>query len=128
MSLRPLNREQVWLLPPSLDELVPEDHPARFVAAFVDSLDRSIWSDMEIKIEGEHMGAPSYHPRALLSVWLYGFMTGTRSSRKLEGACRDHVSYLWLTGWQQPDHNTLWRFYQAHRHVSPELFELKVTT
>jgi transposase len=123
-----LNREQVWLLPPSLDELVPEDHPARFVAAFVDSLDRSIWSDMEIKIEGEHMGAPSYHPRALLSVWLYGFMTGTRSSRKLEAACRDQLPYLWLTGWQQPDHNTLWRFYQEHRKSMKLLFKQTVRT
>ena len=42
-------------------------------------------------------------------------MTGVRSSRKLECACRDQVPYLWLTGWQRPDHNTLWRFYQAHR-------------
>ena len=42
-------------------------------------------------------------------------MTGVRSSRKLEGACRDQIPYLWLTGWQRPDHNTLWRFYQAHR-------------
>ena len=38
-----------------------------------------------------------------------------RSSRKLEAGCRDQIPYLWLTGWQQPDHNTLWRFYQAHR-------------
>lgn len=128
MSLRPLNREQVWLLPPTLDELVPEDHPARFVAAFVDSLDRSIWLDMGIEIEGEHMGAPSYHPRALLSVWLYGFMTGTRSSRKLEAACRDQLPYLWLTGWQHPDHNTLWRFYQEHRKAMQLLFKQTVRT
>lgn len=128
MSLRPLNREQVWLLPPTLDELVPEDHPARFVAAFVDFLDRSIWLDMGIGIEGEHMGAPSYHPRALLSVWLYGFMTGTRSTRKLEAACRDQLPYLWLTGWQHPDHNTLWRFYQEHRKAMKLLFKQTVST
>ena len=42
-------------------------------------------------------------------------MTGIRSSRKLEAACRDHIPFLWLTGWQHPDHNTLWRFYQAYR-------------
>ena len=65
--------------------------------------------------EGRALGAPAGHPRALLSVWLYGFMTGARSSRKLEGVCRDQVPYLWLTGRQCPDHNTLWRFDQAHR-------------
>ena len=42
-------------------------------------------------------------------------MTGVRSSRKLEAACRDQIPYLWLTGCQRPDHVTLWRFYHAHR-------------
>ena len=44
------------------------------------------------------LGAPAYHPRALLSVWLYGFMTGVRWCRKLEAACRDQIPYLWLPG------------------------------
>ena len=44
-------------------------------------------------------------------------MTGVRSCRKLETACRDQIPYLWLTGWQHPDHNTLWRFYKGHRHT-----------
>jgi transposase len=90
-----------------LDELLADDHPARFVAAFVDNLDRDVWAELRIGLDGEEVGAPAYHPRALLSVWLYGFTMGMRSSRKLEGACRDQVSFLWLTGWQQPDHNTL---------------------
>ena len=101
MPLRPMSRDQAWLLPPTLDELLPDDHPARFVAAFVDGLDHSTWADMGIGLEGDAMGAPAYHPRALLSIWLYGFMTGIRSCRKLEAACRDQISFLWLTGWQQ---------------------------
>lgn len=115
MPVRPLDREQAWLLPPTLEELIPENHPARFAAAFVDSLDRRAWLELGAPLEGEPLGAPEYHPRALLSVWVYGFMTGVRSTRKLEAACRDAMPYLWLTGWQHPDHNTLWRFYQAHR-------------
>ena len=79
-------------------------------------------------IEGDSMGAPAYHPRALLSVWLYGFMTGVRSCRKLEAACRDQIPYLWLTGWQHPDHNTLWRFYKRHRQAMRKLFERTVST
>jgi transposase len=115
MPLRLLTREQTWLMPPSLDELVTKDHPARFVAAVVDAMDSSEWAALGIGIDGEPLGAPAYHPRALLGVWLYGFMNRVRSSRKLEAACRDQMPYLWLTGWQHPDHNTLWRFYQAHR-------------
>jgi len=128
MPLRPLNREQSWLLPPTLDELVPDDHPARFVAEFVDALDRSSWSDMRIDLDGDPLGAPAYHPRALLCVWLYGFMTGVRSTRKLEAACRDQIPYLWLTGWQHPDHNTLWRFYKTHRSTMHGLLKHTVRT
>jgi transposase len=122
MPIRTVSREAAWLLPPNLDELIPSDHPARFVGAFVEALDRAAWASLEIAAEGEALGAPAYDPRGLLSVWLHGFMTRIRSSRKLEAACRDQIPFLWLTGWQHPDHNTLWRFYQAHRKQMRELF------
>ena len=128
MPLRDMDRERIWLLPPSLDELLPLDHPARFVAEFVDGLDREGWAELGVEIEGDPRGAPAYHPGALLCVWLYGFMTGMRSCRKLEAACRDQIPYLWLTGWQHPDHNTLWRFYKAHRQAMRELFKRTVRT
>ena len=115
IPLRPVNHDQAWLLPPTLDDLLPEDHPARFVAAFVDGLDRDAWKGMNIDVDGDPLGAPAYDPQVLLNIWLYGYMTGVRSCRKLEAACRDQIPFLWLTGWQHPDHNTLWRFYQAHR-------------
>ena len=63
MPLRPMGREQMWML--------PLDHPARFVAEFVDALDRDAWAELGVDIEGDSMGAPAYHPRALLSVWLW---------------------------------------------------------
>lgn len=126
MPVRPLQREQGWLLPHSLEELVPQDHPARFVGAFVDQLDAKAWA--ELGVEVEERGAPAYHPRLLLSVWLYGFMTGLRSSRKLESACREQLPYLWLTGLQTPDHNTLWRFYEEHRQGMRGLLRRTVKT
>lgn len=128
MPVYELNREKTWLLPPNLDELIPADHPARFVAVFVDRLERSDWAEMEVDIDGDPLGAPSYHPRAMLGVWLYGFMTGIRSTCKLEAACRDQMPYLWLTGWQHPDHNSLWRFYKAHRKKMRKLFKRSVQT
>ena len=128
MPLREMGREQMWMLPPTLDELLPPDHPARFVAEFVDALNRDGWAELGVEMEGDRLGAPAYHPRGLLCVWLYGFMTGVRSCRKLETACRDQIPYLWLTGWQHPDHNTLWRFYKKHRPGMRKLFEHTVRT
>ena len=128
MPLRDMDREQMWLLPPSLDELLPQDHAARFVAEIVDGLNEEDRSELDVDIDGDCMGAPAYHPRALLSVWLYGFMSGVRSRRRLETACRDQIPYLGLTGWQHPDHNTLWRFYKGHRQSMRKLFERTVRT
>lgn len=51
---------------------------------------------MGVRVDGEVLGAPAYYARALLAVWLFGFMTGIRSCRKLEVARRDQVPYLWL--------------------------------
>ena len=128
MPMRPFSREQAWLLPPTLDELVPADHPVRFAAAFVDSLGAEAWEELGVDLQGDPRGAGAYHPRALLSVWIYGFMTGVRSCRKLEAACRDQVPYMWLVGMQQPDHNTLWRFYRAHRDRMRTLLRRTVRT
>lgn len=128
MPVRPLQRDQGWLLPRNLEELLSADHPARFVGAYVDALGQETWAEMGVRPSGEAMGAPAYHPRLLLSVWLYGFMTGLRSSRKLEAACREQLPYLWLTGLQTPDHNTLWRFYQEHRQGMRGLLKHTVRT
>ena len=128
MPMRAFSREHAWLMPPTLDELVPEEHPVRFVAAFVDGLNTEVWEELEIDLQGTRRGAAAYHPRALLSVWIYGFMTGVRSCRKLEAACVDQLPYMWLVGMQRPDHNTLWRFYKAHRDRMRTLLRRSVRT
>ena len=56
MPLRPLQREQAWLLPPSLDELLPEDHAVRFVAGFVDGLAPATLAELDIDRAGEALG------------------------------------------------------------------------
>lgn len=126
VPLRPFNREQAWLLPPSLDELVPQDHPARFVDMLLEGLDEEEWDELGVGLEGDPMGAPAYHPRALVGVWVYGFMDGVRSTRKLEKACRDQLPYAWLSCMERPDHNTLWRFYRSHRDRMRSLLALSV--
>lgn len=128
MPLRPVNRDQGWLLPPTIDGLVPDDHPVRFVAEFVEALGSEVWQDFAVDPDGESMGAPAYDRRALLCVWLYGFMTKVRSTRKLENACREQLPFIWLTGMQQPDHNTLWRFYKENREAMRGLLKQTVRT
>jgi len=128
VPVRPFSRDRQWLLPPSLDDALADDHPARFVAAFVDAIDEGTWGTMGVALSGDPAGAPAYDARALLGVWALGFMTGVRTTRKLEAACRNEIPYLWLTGYQQPDHNTLWRFYQQHRDGMRVLLKHSVRT
>jgi transposase len=120
---RTYTRDQDWLLPPCLGELVARDHPVRFVAEFVDRLDLD---EAGIQAEAAIEGAPAYQPRLLLGAWIYGFMTRVRSSRKIEVACRETIPFMWLTGMQQPDHMTLWRFYHQNRQAMRKLLKLTV--
>ncbi len=124
MPERPYTRDQAWLLPPSLDELVPADHVVRFIAGFVESLDLSA-----LKLTPVHaMGAPAYPAEVLLAAWIYGFMLRVRSSRKIEVAAREHLPLLWLLGGHRPDHATLARFLRANRGAMKALFRQTVKT
>jgi transposase len=116
-------REQDWLLPPSLSELLAADHPVRFVAEWVDTL---ALAEVGISRQPAEEGAPAYHPQVLLAAWLYGFMVQVRSSRQLERACRENIAFMWLTGLQGPDHVTLWRFYNSNRQAMRHLLKQTV--
>jgi transposase len=108
---RHADRSQVFLLPPSLDDWVPPDHPVRFVADLVASLDLGELGFRAPAAEGRR----PYAAELLLGVWLFGWMERVRSSRALEKACLRDVAFLWLTGTQHPDHVTLWRFFAANK-------------
>jgi transposase len=115
MPVRSYVREEGWLLPASLDELIAPDDPVRFVAGYIDGMTDADLERLEIRPTGAQYGAPSYHPRLLLGIWVWAFMCGIRSTRQIEQACRRRTDFLWLTGMQCPDHNTLWRFYERYR-------------
>jgi transposase len=120
---------QQFLFPPALEDWVAVDHPARFLREFVDQLDLAVLGfGMPIAMEGR----PPYHPSLLLKIWLYGYYHRIRSTRKLETACREHLSLLWLTGLIQPDHNSLWRFWRdnkkALRHIFKQTVQVAVRT
>jgi transposase len=112
------DRSQVFLLPPSLDDWVAPDHPVRFVADLVASLDLPALGFRTPALEGRR----PYAAELLVGVWLFGWMERVRSSRALEKACLRDVAFLWLTGNQHPDHVTLWRFFSEHKARLKPLF------
>jgi len=102
---KPYHQNQLMALPPTFEELIPASHPVRVVNQIVDQVDLdSVFS----KYKGG--GSSSYHPRMLLKVLIYGYLCNIYSSRKLESAIRENIYFMWLSGMQQPDHNTLNRF------------------
>ena len=114
---------QQFLLPPALEDWVPKDHPVRFIREFVDQQDLAkLGFAMPISEEGR----PAYAPSLLLKIWLYGYHHRLRSTRKLEAACRDQISLLWLTGTIAPDHNSLWRFWRDNKAALRQLFKQSV--
>jgi len=118
-TFRAFDPGQDLLLPPSLDEWLPADHMARFVADLVDEhLDLS-------RIQAaytEGRGAPPYDPRLMVRVLLYGYTTGVRSSRKLEAACVDVVAFRWLAAGSAPDYRSIARFRKRHLCALGHLF------
>ena len=107
------DRRTNFLLPPSIEELIPKDDPVRFVADVVAQMDLVAMGFKDP--DPSSPGAPAFSAELLLSIWLYGYMRRIRSTRQLETACRERITLLWLTGMLYPDHNTLWRFFRAHR-------------
>src|SRR5450631_1496387 len=104
-NFRAIDRETGFLLPPSIDEWLPEKHLARFVVEVIDGLDLST---MVRSYRGS--GSASYHPALLLSIVVYGYATGVFSSRKLERATYDSVAFRFITGNEHPDHDTIATF------------------
>lgn len=128
MPVRGYNREQAFLLPIDPEDMLPPWHAARFIAAFVDQLESEDWLELEIPAQGDGLGAPAYNPRVLLSIWLYGGLAKVVHLRPLAQACRESIPFMWLAGYQRPDHNTLWRFYDRHRKQIRKLFVSTVRT
>src|SRR3954466_6384385 len=104
-NFRPIDRQTGFLLPPSVDEWLPEKHLARFIVEVVEGLDLRAMSG---SYRGS--GSASYHPAVLLSLLIYGYATGVFSSRKLERATYDSVAFRFIAGNEHPDHDTIATF------------------
>ena len=114
---------QQFLLPPSLEDWVAPDHPARFIRMFVDSLNLR---ELGFKERESEEGRPNYSNALLLKIWLYGYFYRHKSSRELEQACRKEMPLIWLSGMNYPDHNTLWRFFRHNRLSIKNVFKQTV--
>jgi hypothetical protein len=94
-----------FLLPPSIDEWLPERNLVRFVVEVIDGLDLTAMSKTY-----RGTGSASYHPAPLLGLLVYGYATGVFSSRKLERATHDSVAFRSIAANDHPDHDTIATF------------------
>ncbi len=116
-KFRDVDRCTPYLLPPSLDEWLPEDHLARFVVEIVERLDTSA---LERSYGGG--GSAPYHPKVLLALLFYGYATGVFSSRKLERATYDSVAFRFIAANTHPDHDTIATFRRRFLSLLSGLF------
>ena len=106
-NFRQVDRQTGFLLPPSVDEWLPERHLARFVVEVIEGLDLRAMSG---SYRGS--GSASYHPEVLLGLLVYGYATGVFSSRKLERATYNSVAFRFIAANDHPDHDTIATFRQ----------------
>jgi len=104
-NFRTINRDTAFLLPPSVDEWLPDRHLARFVVEVIDGLDLS-----ELVKAYRGSGSASYHPAMLLGLLVYGYSTKVFSSRAIERATHDSVAFRFIAGNEHPDHDTIAAF------------------
>jgi transposase len=116
-AFRPFDRKTPYLLPPSVEEWLPEDHLARFIVEVGDELDVSRLANAYTG-----RGSAAYHPSLLLSLLVYGYVTGVFSSRKIERATYDSVAFRYLAAGNHPDHDTLATFRRRFLGELSELF------
>ena len=120
MPIKCGDRCQQTFLPPSVEDYVSEDNVVRAYDAFIDALD---WNNLRFEIPSNSMGRPKYDPKTMLKLLIYGYSYCIRSSRKLERACHDNLSFIWLTGGLQPDHKTIAEFRRKNKKLLKEIFK-----
>lgn len=120
MPIKYGDRYQQTLLPPSVEDYVSEDNAVRAYDAFIDALN---WNSLKFDTPNNDMGRPKYDPKAMLKLLIYGYSYCIRSSRKLERACRDNLTFIWLTGALQPDHKTIAEFRRKNKELLLGIFK-----
>jgi len=121
MAFNMNKRFQQIMFPSVIEDYVPVDAPVRVYDAFVDALDfRKLGLDLSPNPRG---GADEYYPKDLIKLLVYGISYGIRSSRKLERACHDNLSFIWLMGGLKPDFRTIARFRVTHKDALKKILK-----
>src|SRR3989339_252590 len=111
-------KNQNWLLPTSIKQMIPQNHISFFVEEFVESLD---FSGYDMISDGA--GHPSYHPRIIMKIIIQGMLSKERSSRKLASACRENFVFMYLAEKVQPNFRTIARFRRNNKDFVKEAFK-----
>src|SRR5579872_35336 len=114
------DRDQLLLMPPALQEWLPEDHLVWTVLGAVDQMDLGRF---ERSYRLGAAGRPPFDPRVMVALLLYAYSRGNRSSRRIERACREDVAFKVITGMRCPDHSTIAEFRRRHQDDIAELFD-----
>lgn len=115
------DRNQINLIPNSLDEWIENDNEVRVIDAFVDSVNLD---DIGFKVySGNRPGQKPYRREDLLKIVLYCYMNKIRSCRKIESECKRNIELMWLTGKLSPDHGTISEFIKTNKKAIKDLFK-----
>lgn len=113
------SRDQLVLFPRRLDDVLPEQHPARLLVEILEGLD---WSDWEAEFSRRGPGRPPFHPSVLASVLIYGLLNRIRASRQLEEAVFVRLDFRWIVEGRSIDHSTLSEFRRKYGDHLRKLF------
>ena len=119
-TFKPYTPDQLLLLPPALQDWLPEGHLALFISDVVEALDLS--PIFAAYATGDGRGQPPYHPALVVKLLVYAYCTGKPSSRQIEKATYEEIPYRVLAANQHPDHDTLAAFRQQHLAALAGLF------
>jgi transposase len=117
MRFLPYSPDQAYLLPPSVKDLLGEEHLCFFLHRVVEQLDLSEFEQAYVE-----EGPPAYAPSLMVKVWLYAYALGVTSSRRLEQRIREDLAFRYLAAGASPDHWTLNEFRRQHRRAINDLF------
>ena len=106
---KPYVQNQSWLFPPALGDMIPPHHKVRLINQAIDGM-----AIDQILSTYKGGGTSSYHPKMLLKILVYAYVEKIYSSRMIEKACHENICFMWLSGMQHPDHNTINTF-RKHR-------------